>query len=243
MSQAPQGCSPWIMYQAWRSLLFLHWPIAPEKLRPLVPPELELDLYDGMAWVTLVPMYMDQLHLRFLPPIPGTSHFPELNLRTYVTHKGSSGVFFFSIDAGAPFGAWVARTFFHLPYVGATMTWQTQGTAIDFGCQRSAHAGLPAAQCQIRYTPKGPLQPSQPGSLTAFLAERYASFSVGMFGLVFQGNLYHTPWQMQDADVVISQNTMLTAMGIDVGDTQPIAHFSPGTDSYMYPILPVSLGK
>src|SRR5262249_39725517 len=47
-----------LMRQKWRDLLFVHWPIPPEALRPLVPPQLELDLFDGNAYVGLVPFTM-----------------------------------------------------------------------------------------------------------------------------------------------------------------------------------------
>ncbi|MGH7129980.1 MAG: DUF2071 domain-containing protein, partial [Planctomycetaceae bacterium] len=44
----PDG--PWVMTQRWHDLLFMHWPLAPQVLRPLVPAALPLDTYDGRAW-------------------------------------------------------------------------------------------------------------------------------------------------------------------------------------------------
>src|SRR5262249_52969570 len=80
----PVPRQPWIMFQTWHDLLFGHWSFPPEQIRPLVPPELELDLFDGKAWLAVPPFWMSNVRLRGLPPIPGTSRFPEMNLRTYV---------------------------------------------------------------------------------------------------------------------------------------------------------------
>lgn len=37
--------------QRWRELLFMHWAVPPEVMRPLLPAGMELDLWDGQAWV------------------------------------------------------------------------------------------------------------------------------------------------------------------------------------------------
>jgi uncharacterized protein YqjF (DUF2071 family) len=44
--------------QRWRDLLFLHWPISAAVLRPLIPAGLEIDTYDGVAYIGLVPFWM-----------------------------------------------------------------------------------------------------------------------------------------------------------------------------------------
>jgi uncharacterized protein YqjF (DUF2071 family) len=43
-------------FQSWRNLLFIHWPVSAAALRRLVPRQLELDLYDGQAYVSLIPL-------------------------------------------------------------------------------------------------------------------------------------------------------------------------------------------
>src|SRR6476469_4888221 len=80
----PLPSTPWYMVQQWSDLLFAHWAFDPDVIRPLVPKELELDLYDGKAWIGLTPFRMTDIHLRSLPPLPGASQFLEMNLRTYV---------------------------------------------------------------------------------------------------------------------------------------------------------------
>ena len=108
--------APWIMAQTWRNLLFAHWPVAPERLRPLVPPGLTLDTFDGMAWLGVVAFRLSGVRFRGTPALPGVSAFPEINVRTYVTCGGAPGVLFLSLDANNPPGIAVARPLFRLPY-------------------------------------------------------------------------------------------------------------------------------
>src|SRR5687768_2328582 len=99
-SRRPDG-SP-AMYQRWRTLSFLHWKVSAAELAPLLPPGLEVDTFEGDAWVGLVPFTMRGVRPRFLPPAPGLSAFHETNARTYVHQRGSApGVWFFSLDAAS----------------------------------------------------------------------------------------------------------------------------------------------
>src|SRR5690242_15532173 len=95
----PLPQTPWIMVQIWHDLLFAHWPIPPEVMRQHVPSELRLDVFDGTAWIGIVPFHMSDVRPRWVPPLPGLSRFPELNVRTYVTIDNKPGIYFFSLDA------------------------------------------------------------------------------------------------------------------------------------------------
>src|SRR2546423_13863753 len=105
----PLPQKPWIMVQRWHDLLFAHWEITADKLRHLVPSQLELDLFQGRAYVAVTPFHMSGIRARWLPPLPGLSRFPELNVRTYVRYQGVSGGWFFSLDAANPPAGWGAR--------------------------------------------------------------------------------------------------------------------------------------
>ena len=102
-----------------------------EAMRVLVPPALALDTYDGEAWISVVPFKMCDVHPRGLPTVPWLSHFPELNVRTYVTAKDGSrpGVYFFSLDAANPVAVVLARSLFRLPYFHAQMDLIVHGQA------------------------------------------------------------------------------------------------------------------
>src|SRR5438128_1258865 len=95
----PLPDAPWVMRQTWYDLLFAHWPIAADVMRAHIPPQLELDTFDGQAWVGVVPFGMSNVYPRLTMPVPGLSYFLELNVRTYVTVGGKPGVYFFSLDA------------------------------------------------------------------------------------------------------------------------------------------------
>ena len=87
------------MAMNWHDLLFAHYPVRAETLRPLIPPALEIDTFDGWAWIGIVPFRMTGVRPRYVPALECTSAFPELNVRTYVKTADRSGVWFFSLDA------------------------------------------------------------------------------------------------------------------------------------------------
>lgn len=66
------------MRQTWNDVLFAHWPVDPSILRDKVPSVLELDTYNGMAWISVLPFMLMDLRARFLPPIPGAHSFLNL---------------------------------------------------------------------------------------------------------------------------------------------------------------------
>lgn len=112
-----------VMRQQWRELLFLHWPVPIEELRPLLPPQLSLDTFDGQAYIGLVPFTMRNVRPTLLPPFPPLSNFHEINVRTYVHYQGREpGVWFFSLDAANAIAVRIARAWFALPYYYANMT-------------------------------------------------------------------------------------------------------------------------
>ncbi len=111
-----------VMRQKWRDLMFVHWPISPGALRPLIPAELELDLFDGTAYVGLVPFTMKGVRPVGLPAVAGLSCFHETNVRTYVRLRDRDpGVWFFNLEAASAIAVRLARSLFHLPYHFARM--------------------------------------------------------------------------------------------------------------------------
>src|SRR5918993_2479064 len=124
--------APWVMTQTWHDLLFAHWPISRRKLRERVPSPFDLDLFDGEAWVGIVPFHMTNVAPRGIPSLPWISEFPELNVRTYVHVADRPGIYFFSLDAGSTLAVQAARTLLNLPYYSASMTVRPQGDGIEY---------------------------------------------------------------------------------------------------------------
>ena len=140
------------MFQTWHDLLFAHWPIPLEALRPLVPHQLPLDTFDGKCWLGIAPFHMSGVRARGVPPLPGLSRFPEVNVRTYCTLDGKPGVFFFSLDAANRPAVWAARSFYHLPYFFARMEAQVAGDDVSYFSRRLNGE----AELQARYRPIAP---------------------------------------------------------------------------------------
>ncbi len=204
---------PWVMSMRWQDLLFAHWRVDPASLRPLVPPGLELDLWNGEAWLGVVPFQMSGVRPRGTPSIPGLSAFPELNLRTYVRGGGHSGVWFFSLDAASRVAVRVARATFHLPYFDAEMACEVGADGSVEYRSRRVHPGVVPAELRCRYRPTGGVFRSQPGTLEHWLTERYCLFAADRRGRVYRGDIAHEPWPLQPAEAEWEQCEMTGLVG------------------------------
>jgi uncharacterized protein YqjF (DUF2071 family) len=226
----PMPDEPWLMTQTWHNLLFAHWRVSHDALRARVPPLLELDTFDGEAWLGVVPFYMTNVAPRGVPALPWLSAFPELNVRTYVRHRGRGGVYFFSLDATNPIAVRVARTLFHLPYFTADMDVNdgAQG-AVTYESRRTDRRGA-AAQFVATYRPLTRPEPPRAGTLESFLTERYCLFTVDRRGRVFSADIHHPPWPLQAAEAEIETNSMAAASGLELPPEKPLLHFSNRQD-------------
>jgi uncharacterized protein len=236
----PLPARPWVMVQTWRDLLFAHWPLAPDTLRRLIPPGLTLHTFEGQAWLAVTPFVITGLRARGLPPIAGLSAFPELNVRTYVTAEDKPGVFFFSLDAGSALAVRAARVLYSLPYFRAQMTADVRGGTIAYTTRRT-HRGVPAAELCAEYRPTGPVAFSAPGSLAAWLTERYCLYAVDRRGGLHRAEIDHPRWPLQPAEAEIRANTMTTGLGLELPLVAPLLHFSARLEVRIW--LPESLGR
>jgi hypothetical protein len=209
----------------WHDLLFLHWPVPADALRPLVPAGLDLDRFDGRAWLGVIPFRMSGVRLRGLPAIPGTARFPELNVRTYVTRAGKPGVWFFSLDAASRVAVYTARVWYGLPYFHARMGGSIAGDWITYHSARR-HRGAPPAEFRARYRPAGEARPAPPGSLEHFLSERYCLYALDRRGRLGRGEIDHRPWPLQPAEVEVAVNRMVEPLGLALPAVEPISHFA-----------------
>ncbi len=220
----PPPSTPWVMTQRWNDLLFLHYALDPEVLRPLVPDVLTLDTYDQRAWVSVVPFWMDHVRVHGSPRMPFVSHFPELNVRTYVTCQGKAGVYFFSLDAGSLSAVWGARVFYRLPYWKASMKVKGKGKPeIDYRSKRE-HGPRPAI-FRAKYGPTSPASSAVHGSVEYFLSERYCLYSTNG-KRVYRANIHHLPWPLQDAQYQIEEDSMGAAAGITLPEKPDLANFA-----------------
>ncbi len=218
------------MTQIWHDLLFAHWPVDAEMLRRKIPSGFELDVFEGQAWIAVVPFRMSNVAPRGVPALPWVSAFPELNVRTYVRVADTPGVYFFSLDAGNPVAVGAARALAHLPYYTAEMTAETQDGWISYRSRRTT-SGAPPAEFAARYRPSGDPQPPADGTLEYFLTERYCLFTVDSDFHALQLDIHHPPWPLQRAEAEITVNTMADACGIRVPAMKPLLHFARRQDA------------
>jgi uncharacterized protein len=213
-----------VQAQTWRDLLFAHWAVDPEALRPAVPPELPIDTFDGQAWIAVTPLEVSGLRPHGAPPVPGLSRFPETNVRTYTTVDGKPGIWFFSLDAASRFAVMAARLTYRLPYFRARMSIERSGDEIAYSTGR---VGGEAA-LRLRYRPAGPPAPPRSGTLLHFLTERYCLYTVA--GGLRRAEIHHPPWPLQVATAEIERNTIAAPLGLDLGRAEPLLHYAARQD-------------
>jgi uncharacterized protein len=237
-----------VMRQKWRDLLFLHWAVPAQAIRPLVPPQLDLDLFEGTAYIGLVPFTMTGVRPVGLPPVWGLSSFHETNLRTYVRlGDRDPGVWFFNLEAANSVAVRVARALFHLPYHRARMFLERERpgnqdpespATIVYAGVRLWPGPLPASY-MIRATPSGQSRLAQPGTLEHFLIERYILYSAGSHHL-FQGQVFHTPYSIQSVVLHSFDENLLASWHLERPNVPPLTHFVKGVDAEIFPIRPIT---
>ena len=209
------------MFMRWHDLLFIHWRVDPALLRPHIPSSIELQTFDGSAWLGVVPFWMSGIRARFTPPVPGLSRFPELNVRTYVTAEGKPGVWFFSLDAASKIAVRVARCTFHLNYLDARMACDVDAASEVRYSSIRTHQGEPSATFDATCAPTGSPFTAEPGSLDHFLTDRYCLYAAAPDGRTFRGEIAHRPWPLQAARLELRANTMTQSLGISLPPKVP----------------------
>lgn len=211
-----------IMHQNWGKLLFMHWRIDEETLRPLIPERLKIDTFDGSPWIGVIPFTMWNVRLSFTPPVPWLSAFHEINVRTYVHYEGVPGVWFFSLDANSSVAVLGARTLYNLPYFNARINLEQEGERIDYSSRRTDE---PPAEFNATWTIEDKLAQSDPASLDFYLTERYCLYSVKGERLN-RLRIHHRPWPLQTATVQAYSSTMIESHGLPTPEGKPVLHYA-----------------
>jgi len=222
----PMPDRPWANAQSWVDLAFLHWRVDADVLRKLIGRSVELDTHEGDAWLGITPFLLTDFRLRGAPPLPRLSTFPELNVRTYVTRDGKPGIWFFSLDASSTVAVEGAKRLYRLPYHRAQMTCRRVGDHVQY---ESARAG---AAFSGTYRGSGPLFHAEPGSLEAFLTDRYCLYTEDG-GRAYRADIHHPPWDLQRGEATVDLNTMAP---LPLADGPPHVLFSPRQDVVVWPL-------
>ena len=219
--------APGQFYLEWNQVLFMHWAIEPELLQSLVPEGIEIDTFEGNAWVSVVAFRMEGLYPRNLFPVSLLSDFDELNIRTYVKHNQQAGVFFISIEAEKWWSCWLARVLARLPYRPALQQRSRRDSSHSFASS-SQETGF---SLEVQYQPGDKLTKLSP--LDLFLTERYCLYHP-IDDSWQQFNIHHAPWRLHSVD--------LSALKIDysIGNLPfhrppDLLHYSQGVQVVTWP--------
>jgi uncharacterized protein YqjF (DUF2071 family) len=205
----------WLMGQTWVQLLFAHWRVPYDALRPHVPEPLLLEQFDGSAWLGVTPFVLRGLRLHGLPPLPFLSTFGEVNCRTYVRVGDRPGIWFLSLDASSRLAVEAARRVYRLPYERARIT-----TSPTFEARRLGNNDV---SVRAMFEPTGPPFEAVPGTLEHFLTERYCLYADGGRA---SAEIHHRPWPLQKADAEIEVSNLAPVPL----DGPPLYHFAARQD-------------
>jgi uncharacterized protein YqjF (DUF2071 family) len=214
--------------QQWTDVLFLHFPVAEEELRPHVPADVEVDTYHGQAWLGYV---FFRLYLRpaWLPFVPGFSSLVEMNVRTYVRRRGQSGICFLRMYADNRLAIWASRWLTPLCYEPAKMVDERlRDGARRIECRpRDGSVGVLRAKLSV----VGDARPVRDRSLAAWLLERYRLFVGQRSGGLAVAEVEHERWEAAEASVVEIEDRISAALGFAVEAEECVGHFSPGVEA------------
>jgi uncharacterized protein YqjF (DUF2071 family) len=227
-----------LMHQSWHHLLFLHWEVPAAELQALLPSGLDLDTYEGIAYVGLIPFTLSGVRPVGIPAMPGLSSFHEVNVRTYVHRNGKDpGVWFFSLDASSMLAVTAARAAYHLPYFNASIDFSAEEAlpTVRFQSHRDDTRGAMPAHAHIRYRPvEGPVQPAHPNTIEHFLMERYILYAADEGKDLYKARVHHQPYPIQRAEVLQLDETLVWSAGLKRPQEPALRHYASRVDVNVY---------
>jgi len=217
-----------LMHQKWGKLLFMHWRIEEAELRSLIPEQLEIDTFDGSAWIGIIPFTMWDIRALppYLPAVPGLSSTHELNVRTYVHYNRVPGVWFFSLDCNSTAAVMAARAFYHLPYFNAHIDLEQHINTVDYALKR---IDRPPAYFNGSWNIGETVPFSHPDSLEFFLTERYCLYAEND-GELYCARIFHPPWPLQKATINYYESAMIEALGLKSRVGEPVLNYCEEID-------------
>ena len=216
------------MVQRWNDVVFLHWRFEADTVQRLLPAGVEVDTFDGSAWVGLVPFHMDGLGFPGLAPLPHVGSFPEVNVRTYVRAGGRVGVWFFSLDVDRLAPAAVARLTYHLPYCAGRVRHRRHGDLLTTTVERRWPRGGPDAATELTVVGGAAVADDDP--LADFLTARWGLVSANGRGRLRHAPVDHPPWMLHHGEVLHLGDGLVAAAGLPQPTEAPHVMWSPGVD-------------
>ena len=215
-----------VMVQRWTDVVFLHWAYDPDVVQRLLPAGVTVDVFDGHAWVGLVPFQMEGLGFPHLAPLPFVGAFPEVNVRTYVRVGAHRAVWFFSLDVDRILPALIARRGYHLNYCAGRVSHRRRGNVVSSRVERRWPDASAGATTSIIVRTGPPVDPLEP--FTHFVTARWGLVSTTPRGKLRHAPIAHPPWPLHAAEVLHLDDGLLVAAGLPAPHDRPHAMWSPG---------------
>ena len=187
--------TPWKFYQEWRDAIFLHYKVDKDLLKQFIPIDLELDIFDGDAWVSVVAFTMIKARPKNLPSFSPISDFHEVNIRTYVRKGDKAGVYFLSIEASKFLSTLIAKNVSGLPYRSSNISREKLKT---FTSRNSYYNDLLLIEYKVEQnSSKTKFDKSD---LDKWLTEKYALFQDYQNALI-KYEIHHSEWPLNKIEI------------------------------------------
>jgi uncharacterized protein YqjF (DUF2071 family) len=211
--------------QHWTNVLFLHFAAPVEELSVRLPPQIEVDTFDGQGWVSCV-LFRLNLRPAGLPFVPGFSSLLELNVRTYVRHRDQPGIYFLKMYADNRLAIWASRLLTPLCYEFAAIIDRRLPDGM-----RQVECNLPDSRCSalaVDVMSSEDFNELRQGSLDFWLLERYRLFVARRDGAILAADVEHSPWRAATVEAKAVQHDLHEVSGLQIIERSVLAHESPG---------------
>ena len=182
----------------------LNYAVEPSVLRSYVPAGTELDLWNGIAFVSVVGFLFANTRLLHVP-VPGHRNFEEVNLRFYVRRTVDGevrrGVTFIREIVPRAAIAFVARHAYNEPYLALPMRHE-YGDVAQNGAPSTVEYGWRYSDrwTNMSVLPVGLGVPAVGGSQEEFITEHYWGYTRQRDGSTFEYRVTHAPWRIWSVD-------------------------------------------
>lgn len=216
----------WILFQKWEDICFFHWPIDPKIVEQSIPTSLQLDLFNGTAWISVVLFKVKENRLRNVPSIPFVNSLLQVNVRTYVEERGRKGVYFLSVDMNNTLLAKLNSIGNYLPSRYATMKMYKSNKNITISSYYISKFKNESIDISISTSD----EKIEKNSLDCWLLERYHCWSITKMDKLIRTDIKHVPWELRKCNATINQNTMCPTLMDHVLTDTPVVHYSKAKD-------------